>query len=198
MQKLPKSFYTKNVLTVARELLGKIFVKKDNDVLFSGMIVETEAYDGEIDESAHSYGGKTKRNSIMFEEGGHFYVYFTYGMYHCCNVIAGKKDHGCGALIRAIEPIKGIDQMAMNRFGSTAITKKQIRNLTSGPGKICQAFDITLEHYGLCLLGDQVYILENERIPDKKVTQTTRIGIKKSVDFPWRFYIKDNPYVSKK
>ena len=197
-KKLPRNFYTRNAITVAKELLGKVLVKKDGKQLLSGLIVETEAYDGLVDEAAHTFIGRTKRNEIMFNEGGYFYVYFTYGNHFCCNVVTGKKNHGAAVLIRAVEPLTGIKKMAKNRFDKIEINEKEKINLTSGPGKICKAFNINKDHYGLDLTGNRVFILNNPRIKNKNIVITKRIGIRKSADLPWRFYIKDNLYVSKR
>ena len=116
-KKLPREFYSRNLLTVAKELPGKILVKNEGGKLYSGKIVEVEAYDGAIDQAAHTYKGKTKRNAVMFGEGGYFYVYFTYGAHYCCNIVTGKEGEGTAILIRALEPIDGIDLMMFNRFG---------------------------------------------------------------------------------
>jgi len=198
IEKLPKKFYTRPVLTVAKELLGKIFVKKDKNLLLAGRIVEVEAYDGSVDEAAHTYIGKTKRNEVMFNEGGYLYVYFTYGNHFCCNVVTGKKDEGSAVLIRAVEPLSGIKTMKVNRFGKNSLTEKEKINLTSGPGKICKAFNITREHYGIDLTGNKIYILNRPKIKEDLIAVSGRIGIKKSVELLWRFYIKDNPYVSRR
>ena len=197
-KKLDRCFYTRDLLTVARELLGKILVKSEKGIILSGIIVEVEAYDGAIDEAAHTYIGKTKRNEIMFNEGGYFYVYFTYGAHYCCNVVTGEKDHGTAVLIRALEPVEGIETMIRNRFGRNLVNEKEKYNLTSGPGKVCQALSITKEHYGADLTGDKIFILDMPKINNENIIEGQRIGIKKSVQLPWRFYIKDNPYVSKK
>ncbi len=197
-KKLERNFYTRELLTVARNLLGKILVKKDKDIIISGKIVEVEAYDGSIDEAAHTFIGKTKRNEIMFGIGGFFYVYFTYGAHFCCNVVTGKIGQGTAVLIRAIEPIKGEDIMIKNRFKRDLVNEKEKYNLTNGPGKICQAMSINKNHYGLDLTGNKVYLLDAPEIKEDDIIITKRIGIKKSVDLPWRFYIKDNPYVSKR
>ncbi|MGE5400037.1 MAG: DNA-3-methyladenine glycosylase [Ignavibacteriales bacterium] len=196
--KLPKEFYTGNLLSVARNLLGKIFVKKDEKCLFTGRIVEVEAYDGNIDEAAHTFIGRTARNEIMFSEGGYLYVYFTYGMYFCCNIVTGNEAEGKAVLLRGIEPLKGITDMALNRYKKETLSKKEYYNLTSGPGKICQAFGISREHNGTDLLEDRIFLLDQQPVAEKDIVITTRIGITKSVDLPWRFYIKDNPFVSKK
>lgn len=196
--KLPENFYTRSVHTVARELLGKIFVRKNEAGILAGKIVELEAYDGSIDEAAHTYRGKTKRNEVMFNGGGLLYVYFTYGMHFCCNVVTGKKDEGKAILIRALEPVEGIKIMSENRFGKSKCTPKEMINLTNGPAKICEAFDIKRDQNGTNLCGNEIFIIEAPRIIASQMVTATRIGIKKSVDLPWRYYIKDNPFVSRK
>ena len=196
--KLPRKFYFQSVLTVAKKLLGKVLVKEIGGELYAGRIVEVEAYDGLIDEASHAFIGKTKRNEVMFKEGGVLYVYFTYGMYFCCNVVTGKKDEGKAVLIRALEPLEGIKRMGANRFGKDFLNDKELLNLTNGPGKICKAFNITGKENGMDLLGDEIYILYGKNIKDKDIAVTKRIGIKKSSELPWRFYINNNPYISKK
>lgn len=198
MQKLPISFYTRNVHIVAKELLGKIFVRKYSSSFLSGRIVEVEAYDGSVDESAHSFIGKTKRNEVMFNGGGLLYVYFTYGMHFCANVVTGKMNEGCAVLIRAVEPIDGIDLMSQNRFHKISLSEKEKLNLTNGPAKFCQAFAITKEQNGISLLSDEIFIVNANKINPSEIVNSKRIGIKKSVDLPWRYFIKDNPFVSKK
>ena len=196
-QKLPKNFYTRNVHTVAKELLGKTFVRRLNNTFLSGKIVEVEAYDGSIDESSHSYAGKTKRNEVMFNGGGFLYVYFTYGMHFCANIVTGKINDGKAILIRAIEPITGIDLMAMNRYNKTETTQKEFVNLTNGPAKVCQSFGIARLQNGANLCNDEIFIIDSPKLNPSKIVTTTRIGIKKSVDLPWRYYIKDNPFISR-
>jgi DNA-3-methyladenine glycosylase len=196
--KLPRDFYKRDLLLVAKELLGKILVKKNDSTIYSGRIVEVEAYDGEIDEAAHTFKGKTPRNEIMFEEGGYFYVYFTYGAHFCCNVVTGFKGKGTAVLIRAVEPLTGIDQMSLNRFGKKDLSEKEKYNLTSGPGKVCQAFKITKEHYGLDLTGEKVFLLNAPSINTAEIQTASRIGITRSVDLQWRFYLSNNRYVSRK
>ncbi len=196
--KLPREFYVRDTLTVARELLGKIFVRILDGKILAGRIIETEAYIAGEDESAHSSRGKTKRNATMFEEGGLLYVYFTYGMYYCSNVVTNEKGKGDAVLLRSIEPLEGIEIFAQNRFGKTEITGKEKRNLLSGPGKICMAYKLTKAEDGTDLLGDEIFILDASTVPENKMVQTTRIGISKSKELPWRFYEKDNPYVSRK
>ncbi|MDP4175135.1 MAG: DNA-3-methyladenine glycosylase [Bacteroidota bacterium] len=196
-KKLSRDFYTRELLTVAKELLGKKFVRlSNNNLMLSGKIVEVEAYDGSVDQAAHTFKGKTPRNEVMFGQGGYLYVYFTYGMYYCCNIVTGNENEGKAVLIRAIEPLEGIVQMAVNRFQKDFINDKELRNLANGPGKLCMAFGITKEYNGTDLLGERIFLLDQKKIPEENIISTTRIGITKSVELPWRFYIKNNPYVS--
>ena len=197
-KKLERNFYKRNLLTVAKGLLGKTLVKINGKKSFMGKIIEVEAYHGDFDQAAHSFGGITKRNEIMFGEGGYFYVYFTYGNHHCCNVVTGKKGQGTAVLIRAVEPLLGIDDMIKNRFGRKLKNGKEIFNLTSGPGKVCQAFGIDRSHSGIDLTGQKIFILDGKRIPKNEIGVSKRIGITKSTELPWRFFIKNNPYLSRK
>jgi DNA-3-methyladenine glycosylase len=197
-KKLKKNFYQRELLRVARDLLGKILVKSENSKILAGKIVELEAYHGDFDQAAHSYGGITNRNKIMFEEGGYLYVYFTYGAHHCCNVVTGKKGQGTAVLIRAVEPVLGIDRMIKNRFGRKLKNNREIYNLTSGPGKLCKAFGIDRAHSGIDLTRKEIFILDNKKISKKEMGISTRIGITRSTDLPWRFFIKNNLYLSRK
>ncbi|MEJ5263119.1 MAG: DNA-3-methyladenine glycosylase [Ignavibacterium sp.] len=197
LKKLPKNFYKRPVLTVAKELLGKIIVKHEGKKILAGKIVEVEAYDGNLDEASHSFKGKTKRNEVMFREGGYFYVYFTYGVHHCCNVVTGEEGHGAAVLIRALEPIEGIQTMALRRFGKRKIDERQFINLTNGPGKICQAFAFDRTYSGLDLTGDKVYIIDMPLIKKSQIGISKRIGISKSTELPWRFFIKDSKFLSR-
>ncbi len=199
-KKLKKDFYSGNVLHVAEKLLGKIFVYNNKEInkKLTAKIVEVEAYDGSTDEAAHTFNGKTKRNKIMFERGGYLYVYFTYGIHYCANIVTGREGEGTAVLLRAMEPLSGIDYFKFQRFPQKRNEKIKIKDLLNGPAKICKAFNISREHNGTDLLGSEIYLLDAPEIPENKIIKTKRIGIKKSVDLPWRFYIKDNIYVSKK
>jgi len=199
-QKLSIDFYTGELLIVAQQLLGKMFVFNNKNLgrKLSAKIVEVEAYNGNIDEAAHTFNGKTERNKIMFERGGYLYVYFTYGKHFCANIVTGKEEEGTAILLRGMEAIDGIESFSQNRFGKTSVDNKEKKNLLNGPGKICQAFGISKEQYGMDLLSDEIYLLDAPRIPKNKIVQTTRIGIKKSEELPWRFYIEDNSNVSRK
>jgi len=196
--KLTYGFYNRNVNTVAKALLGKIFVRSINNKILSGIIVEVEAYDGKNDKASHSYNGITKRNKVMFGKAGHLYVYFTYGMHFCANVVTGKENYGAAVLIRAIEPLNGINLLAENRFNRSEITSKEKNNLSNGPAKFCKAFEIKSEHNGISLMENDFFIIDSPKLPNSKIVISSRIGIKKSIDLPWRYYIKDNSFVSKK
>lgn len=190
---LQRSFYEKDTLIVAKELLGKLLVHQTEVGTLVGRIVETEAYLGSMDPAAHSYKGQTQRTRAMFGSSGHAYIYFTYGMYYCFNVVAGGKQNGEGVLIRAIEPLTGIEQMKQNRK-----TEKE-KNLTNGPGKLVIAMGITKDLYGHDLTTPPLYLDEDlETKKEFKIVETTRIGISQAKDLAYRFYIKDNPWISRK
>ncbi|AOR22315.1 DNA-3-methyladenine glycosylase [Clostridium taeniosporum] len=200
---LNKNFYKRDALEVAKGLLGKILVREIDGVILKGRIVETEAYIGSIDKASHAYNGRrTERTEPLFREGGIAYVYFIYGLYHCFNVISGENDDGQGVLIRALEPLNNFDYISLKRFnkkyGELSSAKK--KELTNGPSKLCMAFGIDKkDNYKILYEKDDLYI-ENS-CESYKIIETTRIGIdyaEEARDFPWRFYIKNNKYVSKK
>lgn len=197
-KKLQRVFYKREVTVVAKKLLGKILVKNDKKYPLAGKIIEVEAYHGDLDEAAHSFRGRTKRTEVMFKEGGYLYVYFTYGVHFCCNVVTGINEQGTAVLIRAVEPLVNLNKMIENRFGRKLKNEKEIFNLTSGPGKVCKAFNIDTAFSGIDLLGDNIFILDNKKIKEKDVGISKRIGITRSVDLPWRFFMKDNPFLSRK
>ncbi len=197
-KKLPRKFYTRDVHIVAKELLGKLLVRKIGRKHLIGKIVEVEAYEGSIDEAAHTFGGKTKRNEVMFNEGGFLYVYFTYGMHFCSNVVAGKLNDGNAVLLRAVEPVNGLELMTINRFKKKNISAVELKDLTNGPAKICRAFGIARSENGTDLTGKEIFILDSPKLSENKIAASTRIGIKKSVDLPWRYYIKNNSFLSRK
>jgi DNA-3-methyladenine glycosylase len=196
--KLPREFYTRsNVVTVARDLLGKLLVvPASNGRRVSGIIVETEAYGGPHDRAAHSYGGRrTKRTETMYGMGGTTYVFFVYGMYDQFNVVTNIEDIPQAVLVRAIEPVEGIELMRKRRQGQSD------HNLTNGPGKLCIALGIDRKLDASNLLGRRVWIEEGETIPRSQIMSGPRIGIdyaKEWIDKPWRFWIKNNPFVSRR
>lgn len=192
--KLKKEFYLKNGVELAKSLLGKVLVHETKDGITKGIIVETEAYMGEIDAAAHSYKNKnSKRTEIQFKEGGYAYIYMIYGMYYCMNVVANQENICESVLVRALEPIDGIEIMKQRR------RDKNLFNLCSGPGKLCQAMNITKEQYGIDLCKDQLYIEEFEG-KNFDIEATKRLNIeyaKDASEYLWRFIIKENKFVSK-
>jgi DNA-3-methyladenine glycosylase len=197
-KKLPQEFYLReDTLTIARELLGKVLVvpdEKGNRI--SGRIVETEAYLGEEDRAAHSYGGRrTKRTEVAYGHGGSAYVFLIYGMYHQFNVVTGPSEHPHVVLIRALEPLENLEVMRSRR----RVAKD--RDLTNGPGKLCIALGIDQTFYGADLTGDRIWIEDGPGLSPDKVTAAKRIGINYAGEYAdrlWRYYEKDNPFVSKK
>ncbi len=199
MKKLPRSFYSRSAPHVAKDLLGKILVRRIGQTTLSGKIVEVEAYLSKKDPASHAYRGKTRRNEVMFGDAGHLYVYFTYGMHFCANVVTGKRDIGEAVLIRAIEPLDGIDLMKRNR-GFTDVRHLQgvrhLHTLTNGPAKLCEALAIKREDNGTDLRGEKIFLIEGER--QKSVIGTsTRIGIARGKEKKWRFFLKRNEWVSR-
>ena len=175
---------------VAPRLLGCQLVREIDGQRLIGRIVETEAYD-QTDAASHSYRGRTPRTDVMFGPAGYLYVYFTYGMHYCMNIVVGEAGTGAAVLIRAIEPLDGEDVMSQNRRGRTGI------ELTNGPAKTCQALGVDKMMNGHDLRHTPLQLIMQPQLPAEQVLQTTRIGISQAKDVPWRFYIKDNPYVSK-
>jgi len=194
---LDSKFYMGNLHKIALGLLGKIFVRKLNGEILSGKIVEVEAYDGLIDEASHAFNGKTQRNEVMFRQGGVLYVYFTYGMHYCANVVTGDINDPKAVLLRAIEPLEGIEPMSINRYGKESLTQKEFINLTNGPAKLCKAFGIERPENGTDLTGEEIFILDSPKLSKSEIITTTRIGVNKSINLQWRYYIKYNPFVSK-
>lgn len=190
-QKLPKSLFQKPAIEVAKKLLGAKLVTNTSGVRTSGMIVEVEAYHGPHDQASHAYGGPTKRNEVMFWDGGFCYVYLIYGMHYCVNVVTGRAGEGSAVLIRALEPLEGISAMKRRRGVSSE------RLLTNGPGKLCQALGIDLKMLGENLLtSDTIRIEALCKVPPRFRAASQRIGISRSKELLWRLFIRDNPWVS--
>jgi len=185
LNSLPRKFYARDTVIVAKELLGKQLVRKIGKKTISGIIIETEAYGHKDDSASHAFRRKTERNRAMFEEVGKAYVYFTYGMYFCFNVVARKPSVDAGAvLIRAIHPEKGIELMKINRG------KESERNLADGPAKLTQAFDISKKHYGLDLTCNKELYISNGLAKQGKIISAPRIGIRTALDNLWNFRIE--------
>ena len=193
----PRSFFTRPALELAPELLGTILIHHTAAGPVGGYIVETEAYRDSDDPGCHAYRGKTKRNWVLFEPGGHAYVYLIYGMYHCMNISASVAGEGTGVLIRAIEPLVGVDQMIANRGTS------RLNDLTSGPGRLTQAMDLDLGHLGLNLRDPEsplrLYRLPPKLRPQYEICRSTRVNVhvEPSNTYLWRFFVKGNPHVSR-
>ena len=198
MNKLPREFYTRgDTLQIARDLLGKtLVIPAENGTRVSSMIVETEAYLGAIDKAAHSYNNRrTKRTETMFALGGTVYIFFIYGMYFQFNIVAGEKDVPHAILIRAVEPLENIEIMRERRG------KMPDKNLTSGPGKLCIALGIDKTLNNEDLLGNRVWLEEGKTVPNDEIESGRRIGIDYAEEFaekPWRFWVKNNVFVSRK
>ena len=196
MKNLNQSFYETDGITLAQNLLGKIIVRKYEDKIIKCIITETEAYCGPEDKGCHAFDNKkTKRTFPMFLNGGKSYIYLIYGMYYCFNVVANKEDIPHAVLIRSVEPIEGLEIIKKNRN----IKSKKIEDLTNGPGKLCIALNIdkNLNTYDLTL-GEELYIEENSF--NFEVFKSKRINIDYAEEYKdklWRFYIKNNKFVSK-
>jgi DNA-3-methyladenine glycosylase len=195
--KLPREFYTrKNVLEVARDLLGKkLVVPNKNGARVAGIIVETEAYRGPEDRASHAYNGRrTQRTETMYGMGGTAYVYFVYGMYHQFNVVTNVEGVPHAILVRAVEPVEGLDFIRRRRRGRPEY------ELTSGPGRLCLALGIDLGLDKADLLGDRVWIEEGVSISPRQIARGPRVGIDYAEEWamkPWRFWVRDNPFVSR-
>lgn len=194
--RLEKDFFLVDGITLAKKLLGKILVRKVDNILLKARIVETEAYMGPYDKAAHSYQNRrTPRTEAMYLEGGHVYIYLIYGMYHCINITANLKDIPEAVLIRAVEPLENIEYMKNLR------AVKKDRDISSGPGKLTQALDIDKTLNKINLTENDDIWLEDDNYIIKDIIECERIGIDYAEEFvnkPWRFYISNNIYVSKK
>ncbi len=173
-----KKFYLQDTLTVAQELLGMVLCRRVGDKILRGVICETEAYTQD-EPSCHAYRGLTDRCEVMFRDGGFCYVYFIYGMHYCMNVVTEKAGRGCAVLVRALEPLDGLTG-------------------TNGPSRLCKVFGITKELNGVDLRSplSPLWIEKGDKPPE--IVTSPRVGITAAVDYPWRFYIKDSKWVSKK
>jgi DNA-3-methyladenine glycosylase len=182
-------------MRVAKSLLGKYLIRKQGKRLLIGRIVEVEAYLGSSDPASHAYRGKTRRNEVMFYRGGHLYIYFTYGMHFCANVVTEGEEIGHAVLLRAVEPVSGIEAMKRRR----AITNDaRLRELTSGPAKVCQAFGLKRTHNGTDLCGKEIWIAERmDQRTSVRTGRSRRIGVTRGVHKLWRYFERGNPFVSR-
>jgi len=191
--KLGRDFYARPVLMVARECIGKVLVHRNADGEAAGRIVEAEAYRGPLDLAAHSARGLTRRTAAMFGPAGHAYVYLLYGISWAINLVTALEGEPHAVLIRALEPLRGLELMARRRR-----KRADSRDLTNGPGKLTQALAITGDDYGRDLCGDELY-LEDAGLPVGKIGRSPRINVDYAGTWaakPWRFYQRGNRYVS--
>ena len=188
-RKLPRSFYSRETLLVARELIGKYIVHLTKRGRLVARIVEVEAYIGEEDPACHASCGPTERNRLMYGQAGIAYIYFIYGMYHCVNFVTEREGFPAAVLLRAAEPVAGIELM------HTGGSHSSPHALLSGPGKFCRGFGLTRVQNGLDLTGSELY-LEDHYEPTPRIGVSERIGIRKGADKPWRFFDADSVAVS--
>lgn len=189
---LPRSFYSRSTLEVAPQLLGKILSKREKGETLSGRIIEVEAYLGSRDPASHAFRGPTRRNQAMFGPPGHAYVYFTYGAHFCFNVVTEPKGVPGAVLIRAVEPLEGIHLMSQRR------KQRPIQELASGPGKLTQAFGITLADNGRDLFGPSLWIGERKKDPSPSWRAMPRVGIRCGVKLRYRFVVSGSLLVSRR
>ena len=190
------AFFRQDTVELARKLLGCLLIHRTPDGVAGGMIVEAEAYVGAIDKACHAYRNRSGRTEIMYHDGGYAYVYLIYGMHHCFNAVTGPEGEGNAVLIRALEPVIGLDLMQQRRHTKT------VQHLCSGPGTVCQALGITKNEYGLdlCAADSPLRLIRYRYIPEAQIVATPRINVayaEEAAAWPWRFYVKDNLYVSK-
>ncbi len=189
---LPRDFYARDTELVARDLLGRVLECETSEGTASGIIVETEAYLGEHDEACHAVAGRTARTEPLYGPPGISYVYFIYGMYWCFNAVTRDEGLPSAVLVRALEPLDGIPLMQRRRP-----IRSSLPDLTNGPGKLCTALGITGAMSSKPLQRKPLVIREGEEIPDKQTRITTRIGIKRAADWPMRWIVDGNPFVSR-
>lgn len=197
LRPLPRRFFARDPRRVARELLGKVLVRREQHGALTARIVEVEAYLGERDPAAHASAGKTLRNAVLFGPPGHAYIYFIYGNHYCLNVSCEPEGKAGSVLFRAVEPLTGIETMARSR-GIEPRTSKDWRNLTSGPGRLCEAFGITRTRDNACdLTSDASSLwLGDDGCRTRGIVVTPRVGIVKAADKPLRYVLDGNRFVS--
>jgi len=191
LERLPRSFFEDYTPSVARRLLGQLLVRRIGRRVISGRGVEAEAYRGRDDPASHAFRGETPRNRVMFGEAGKAYVYFTYGFHHCLNVKAERKGVAGAILIRALEPLEGIELMKKNRG------KEEVRELTNGPGKLTQALKVDRRLNGEDLVRSGRLFLARGKDTTFEIRDSSRIGIDRGLEFRWRYFIAGNQFVSR-
>jgi len=196
MPRISRDFFARDTLAVARELLGQRLVRVVDGQRLAGRIVEVEAYIGEEDQACHASCGPTRRNAPMYGPPGHAYVYLIYGMHHCLNVVTEREGNPAAILIRALEPLEGVDRMRALRGGRPDLP------LTSGPARLCQALDIDRRFDGadLCAPDALLFLEEEDSVPDGAVATSPRVGVRGdevAVAVPWRFCVRDSRHLSR-
>ena len=191
MERLPRSFFEEYTPSVARRLLGQLLVRRIGRRLLSGILVEVEAYRGGDDPASHAFRGETPRNRVMFGEAGRAYVYFSYGFHHCLNVKTERKGVAGAILIRALEPLQGIELMKKNRG------KEEVEELANGPGKLTQALKIDRRLNGEDLVRSERLFLARGKDAVFEIRDSSRIGIERGREFRWRYFIGENQFVSR-
>jgi DNA-3-methyladenine glycosylase len=197
---LPRSFYARDSRVLAPDLLNKALVRRaSGEPVLAARIVEVEAYCGADDAGSHAYRGRTPRNATMFGPAGHLYVYFTYGMHWCANVVAGERGTASAVLLRAAAPIEGLDLMGARRAKAARTTKLRERDLLSGPAKLCEAFGITGALDGADLVRGEVRIVDDGVPPPALPLVTTRVGLApgRGDEHLWRFCVPGDPNLSR-
>lgn len=200
--RLTRDFYSRDARLLAKQLLGKVLVREINGEKLKGKIVETEAYIGAIDKASHAYNGRrTDRTEPLYGKPGISYVYFIYGKYFCFNIICKQEGEAEGVLIRALEPVENINLISNLRFNKEyeKLNKYERKNLTSGPSKLCMAFNINKSNNWEDLCESSSLYVENTEDNNFEIIESKRVGIdyaEEARDFLWRYYIKDNDFVS--
>jgi DNA-3-methyladenine glycosylase len=190
LRPLPRAWFRRPAPEVARDLLGRLLVGRGEDGVLVGRLVECEAYQQD-DPASHSFRGRTRRTEVMFGPPGHLYVYFTYGMHHCMNVVTGRTGEGSAVLLRAVEPLEGLEVMRRRR-GSVPD-----RLLCAGPGRLTQAFGVAAADNGLDLVGgERLFVAAGEPVSDDRVLVDRRVGIRHAAEIPWRFSEAGSAFVS--
>lgn len=202
MARLSQDFYAGDTVAIAQALLGKLLVRRLDGQLLAGRITETEAYIGRCDKACHAYHyRRTPRTETLFRAPGHAYIYLIYGMYHCLNFVTEPEGEPAAVLLRAVEPVAGLETIRCLRYGDKPLTPYRIRNFLNGPGKVCQGFGLTRAQNGLDLTGDELFLCDGPEdlgLPcpaprRERICRGPRIGVdyaQEARDFPWRFWLE--------
>ena len=203
MARLSRDFYAGDTVAIAQALLGKLLVRRLDGQLLAGRITETEAYIGRCDKACHAYNyRRTPRTETLFLAPGHAYIYLIYGMYHCLNFVTEPEGEPSAVLLRAAEPVAGLETIQRLRYGDKPLTPYRLRNFLNGPGKVCQGFGLTRAQNGLDLTGDELFLCDGPEdlgLPcpaprRERICRGPRIGVdyaQEARDFPWRFWLEE-------